>query len=219
MPSGWRPMSTFVKTRDRPHPPPGPGAAGLRRLAACLLFAGLAGAGASDRTGTSYAGVPYHDAVYCGGPQRIPGRVQCAYFDLGGEGVAYHTPDAKKHGRGALNQADGPYLNQFRMNEAVGPSYVKYHDAIDDNPFNTVRPAKDQLYVGWTSPGEWIRLTVEVARAGPYTVDLLYTSNRGGRIALDVDGKPSAPAIAVVSTRNAADPVAWRQWHHWAVMR
>jgi hypothetical protein len=189
------------------------------RPAACVFLATLASAGVAENAGLPYTGVPYHDAVYSGGPQRIPGRVQCAYFDLGGEGVAYHTPDAKNHGSGALNPADGTYLNQFRMNEAVGTSYVKYHDAIDDNPFNTVRPAKDQLYVGWTSPGEWIRLTVEVARAGPYTVDLLYTSKRGGRIALDVDGKPSAPAIDIVSTRNPADPIAWRQWHHWAVMR
>ena len=27
------------------------------------------------------------------GPQQIPGRVECAYYDLGGEGVAYHDTD------------------------------------------------------------------------------------------------------------------------------
>ena len=35
-----------------------------------------------------YQGRPYHDSVCQGGPQKIPGRVQCAYYDLGGEGVA-----------------------------------------------------------------------------------------------------------------------------------
>ena len=35
-------------------------------------------------------GQPYHDSVYhSGGPQVIPGRVMCAYYDLGGEGVAW----------------------------------------------------------------------------------------------------------------------------------
>jgi hypothetical protein len=80
-----------------------------------------------------------------------------------------------------------------------------------------VRPPEGQLYVGWTSPGEWIKLTVEVARAGPYAVDLLYTSNRGGRIGLDVDGKPAA-AIDIVSTWDPAEPIPWRQWHHWNLM-
>jgi hypothetical protein len=34
-----------------------------------------------------YQGKPFQDAVYTAGPQSIPGRVECAYFDLGGEGV------------------------------------------------------------------------------------------------------------------------------------
>jgi hypothetical protein len=183
-----------------------------------LLCLATAGASAADAPGP-YAGVPFHDRLYHGGPQKIPGRVECAFFDLGGEGVAYHTADTQNHGSGALNPANGSYLNEFRMNEAVGISYVKLYHAIDDNPFNRVRPPPDQLYVGWTSPGEWIRLTVEVARAGPYAIALLYTSNRGGRIALDVDGKPAAPAIDIVSTWDPAETVPWRQWHHWNLLR
>ncbi len=153
--------------------------------------------------------------MHDGGPQTIPGRVQCAYFDLGGEGVAYHTADTRNKGSGALNPADGTYLNEFRMHEAIGTSYTKFHDAIDDNPFNRVRPPEGQLYVGWTSPGEWIKLTVRVARAGPYTIDLLYTSNGGGTIGLDVDGRSAAGPISILSTRDPAETIPWRQWHHW----
>ena len=36
---------------------------------------------------SQYKGLPYHDSRYQGGPQKIPGRVLCAYYDLGGEGV------------------------------------------------------------------------------------------------------------------------------------
>ena len=187
------------------------------RIVVALLAAVAAGARADPAP--PYTGQPYHDRVHAGHPPRIPGRVQCAYFDLGGEGVAYHTADTRNKGSGALNPADGTYLNEFRMNEAIGTSYTKFHDAIDDNPFNRVRPPEGQLYVGWTSPGEWIKLTVEVTRAGPYTVDLLYTSNRGGTIGLDVDGRPAAAAIAVVSTWDPAEPIPWRQWHHWNLMR
>jgi hypothetical protein len=32
-----------------------------------------------------------------------------------------------------------------------------------------------------------------------------------------VNGKPSGPPVLISSTFNAADPIAWRQWHHWNV--
>jgi len=54
----------------------------------------LPGGGCLGQT-ISYRSEPFHDSVYHAGPQRIPGRVQCAYYDLGGEGIAYHDTDAK----------------------------------------------------------------------------------------------------------------------------
>jgi hypothetical protein len=163
----------------------------------------------------SYKGTPYEDSRYHDGAQRIPGKVQCAYYDRGGEGVAYHDSDSKNSGSGALNPADGTYLNQFRMDESVDISYTKFHDEIDDNPYDLVRPPENQLYVGWTEPGEWFNITVEVEQAGTYSADFLYTSNRGGTISLDVNGKSATPALTIPSTFNASDPISWRQWHHW----
>src|ERR1700734_3041444 len=75
-----------------------------------------------------YRGKPFQDSRYQRGAQEIPGHVQCAYYDLGGEGVAYHTADTVNHGSGALNPADGTYLNEFRMKEGVSTSYTKFHD-------------------------------------------------------------------------------------------
>jgi hypothetical protein len=167
----------------------------------------------------NYKGTPYHDTRYQGGAQKIPGRVDCAYYDLGGEGVAYHDTDAKNNGSGALNPADGTYLNQFRMDEGVDTSYTKFHDQIDDNPYDLVQPPENLLYVGWTEPGEWFRITVEVAQAGVYSADLLYTSNRGGTISLDVNEKDATGPLTIQSTFNKADPIAWRQWHHWNVAK
>jgi hypothetical protein len=165
----------------------------------------------------TYKGEPYHDSRYSLGAQAIPGRVQCAFYDLGGEGLAYHDADAKNNGSGALNPADGTYLNEFRMREGVDISYTKFHDQIDNTQYDVVQPPENQLYVGWTQPGEWFNLTVQVARAGVYTADLLYTSNRGGSISLDVNGNSIGAPVPISSTFNAADPVAWRQWHHWNV--
>ena len=176
----------------------------------------LAGCAAPEWKG--YQGKPYQDSVYHGGPQKIPGRVQCAYYDLGGEGVAYHDTDAVNNGSGRLNPPNGTYLNEFRMNEGVDTSYTKYHDQIDNSPYDRVQPPEGQLYIGWTVPGEWFNLTVMVEHAGVYTIDLLYTSNHGGTISLDCNGRPYTPAINIISTHDDRDPIAWRQWHHWNVM-
>ena len=166
-----------------------------------------------------YKGTPFHDSRYQGGAQKVPGKVMCAYYDLGGEGVAYHDSDARNSGSGALNPANGSYLNEFRMNEGVDTSYTKFglDPKIDDNPYEQVQPPANLLYVGWTEPGEWFNLTVEVAETGLYSADLLYTSNRGGSISLDVNGQPATGPLNIATTYNAADPTAWRQWHHWNV--
>ncbi|MFZ0935086.1 MAG: hypothetical protein ACLQPN_02160 [Bryobacteraceae bacterium] len=166
-----------------------------------------------------YKGTPYEDGRYHGGAQKIPGVVRCAYYDRGGSGVAYHDADAKNHGSGELNPANGTYLNEFRMGEGVDTSYTKFKrdPQIDDNPFEQVQPPANMLYVGWTEPGEWFNLTVEVAEAGDYTADLLYTSNRGGTISLDINGEAATGPLTIASTFNASDPLAWRQWHHWSI--
>ena len=166
-----------------------------------------------------YQGMPFHDSVYNGGPQPIPGRVMCAYYELGGEGVAYHDTDAKNNGSGGLNPADGTYLNQFRMDEGVDTSYTKFHDAIDNNPYNLVQPPENMPYVGWVVAGEWFNMTVNVRRTAVYTADLLYTSSGGGDISFDVNGKKLTGPVTVQSTYNASDPIAWRQMHHWGLMK
>jgi len=192
---------------------------GLRLPVMTALFT-ITALGASKGDFLShYKGTPYQDGYYNGGAQKIPGVVHCAYYDRGGEGVAYHDTDAKNHGSGELNPANGTYLNEFRMGEGVDTSYTKFKldPQIDDNPFEQVQPPANLLYVGWTEPGEWFNMTVEVAQAGDYTADLLYTSNRGGTISLDVNGEAATGPLTIASTFNAADPLAWRQWHHWSI--
>jgi hypothetical protein len=160
-----------------------------------------------------YKGKPFADAKYKGGAQKIPGTLMCAYYDLGGEGVAYHDSDAKNNGSGGLNPLDGKYLNEFRAKEGVDTSYTK--DFADYWEGEAVKPPKDMLYVGWTAPGEWLNYTVNVAEDGVYSVDILYTSRMGGELALDVNGKPIEKPIAIVATSDPKDSTAWRQWHHW----
>jgi hypothetical protein len=74
---------------------------------------------------SQYKGLLHHDTRYRGGPQEIPGKVLWAWYDLGGEGVAYHGTDPQNHGSGELNPADGTYLNEFRIHEGVDTSYTE----------------------------------------------------------------------------------------------
>jgi len=192
----------------------------VRILAGVFVISPAAMGSAAKGFLASYGGTPYTDARNPKSSQQVPGRVQCALYDQGGERIAYHDKDAINHGSGELNAPDGSYLHEFRRYEGVDISYTKFGNApdrIDDSPFNQILPPANQLYVGWTEPGEWFNITVNVREAGAYAVSLLYTSNRGGSIAMDVDGVPSTTELKIASTYNAADPVAWRQWHHWNV--
>jgi hypothetical protein len=146
--------------------------------------------------------------------QTIPGKIECELYDKGGESVAYHDADSINNGSGKLNPANGNFLNEFRMKEGVDISYTK-SGSIDNNPFSKPQPVMNQLYVGWTQPGEWINYTMKVKATGAYRVGIMYTANGDGAIALDIDGRQVAGALQIFSTHNDADTVAWRQWHHW----
>jgi len=158
----------------------------------------------------SYQGKPFADEVYYGGPQVIPGRVECAYFDLGGEGIAYHDADAINHGSGELNLNPDhqrphatPYIWGFRKEEGMDISYTK--DFADFNHPNFFTPATNQLYIGWTSDNEWCNYTVNVKAAGAYKITALY-SNAANPIWFSVDGQPASECKLPLNTGS---------WHIW----
>jgi hypothetical protein len=163
-----------------------------------------------------YQGKPFSDSQYNAGAQTIPGKLQCEYYDFGGEGITFHDTDSINSGSGRLNPADGSYLHEFRINEAVDISYTKFQDpAVDNSPYNFVKPEKGQLYVGWTEPGEWVKYTVNITKKGIYKIGIMFTSNRGGKISIALDDNDITGPLSIPSTFVAADSIAWRQWHHW----
>lgn len=182
-----------------------------------ILFVTTAGFISGCSSSGKYSGKPYTDSEYKTGMQIIPGKVYCAYYDLEGEGVAYHDDSKENHGSGELNPLNGTYLHAFRVNESVDISYTKSND-IDNSQYNFVEPPLNVLYVGWTNPGEWTKYTVNVKETGKYRVGLMYTSNRGGKISISVDNKDVTGPLDVKSTYRNDDPVDWRQWHHWNKM-
>jgi Carbohydrate binding module (family 6) len=189
--------------------------------AAMLFLCVLTGCRSMDPRPSSafppdYQGRPFADARYGGGPQKIPGRVKLAYYDFGGEGIAFHDTTPKNLGSGGLNPLNGDYFNEFRHAEAVDTSYTK--SCCDTNPYDMVVPELDQLYVGWTEAGEWLNLTVDIVKAGDYSVNLMYTCNGPGVISLAVNRRDATGPLALVNTHNPQETIAWRQWHHWNKM-
>ena len=157
-----------------------------------------------------YQGKPFQDAFHKAGIPAIPGIIQAALYDLGGEGVAYHDTTPANEGSGGLNTNPehqrahaSPYLWSFRREEGVDISYVK--DIADLNHPNLVTPHINQLYIGWTADGEWTNYTVDVKTAGKYRIKALY-SYEPNAVSFDVNGKRAAECKL---------PVATEDWHHW----
>ena len=158
-----------------------------------------------------YRGRPFADAVHKAGAPNIPGIVQCALYDLGGEGVAYHDTNSTNNGSGKLNLEKGhqrthasEYIWHFRKDEGVDLSFVK--DGADLSHTNLVSPHINQLYIGWTENGEWCNYTVHVARPGAYRIKALY-SFQTNTVTFDLNGQPAATCRLPVPT------VSYHQWN------
>ena len=166
---------------------------------------------------SDYKGKPYEDEKYKDGPQSIPGCVECAYYDLGGEGVGYHSmnnktgkPDTINHGAGELNLAEGHHRPQsnayfwtFRKNDTISSSYTK--DFVDFTTKNLYQPKFNQLYLGWTANGNWTNYTVNVKFPGKYKIFAVY-SNKPNTIKFSINNKPAAECKLPIDTGY---------YHHW----
>ncbi|OOG73821.1 hypothetical protein B0E43_12470 [Algoriphagus sp. A40] len=146
--------------------------------------------------------------------QRIPGKIQLELYDLGGEGKSYHDVDSTNRGSGGLNKGSD-YFSRFRIEEGVDISYSKHRDSIDNSKYNLVAQGVNQLYVGWTEPGEWINYTINVSETGKYQVGLMFTSRYDGKVRISTEANDAFVDLSVPSTYDAEDPIDWRQWHHW----
>lgn len=154
----------------------------ISALAAILLIA--TGPVTFCQVPAGYVGTPYKDSVYLCGAQNIPGRIELAYYDFGGEGVAYHDADASNNGS-MLNRSEGhcrpgisPDICFFRESEGVDISYTK--DWADFNHFNKTDPKVNQLYIGWQEDGEWTNYTINIKVKGRYKIVTVYGNHDNG---------------------------------------
>jgi beta-glucosidase-like glycosyl hydrolase len=89
------------------------------------------------------------DQPFGGTPAAVPGTVQAANYDTGGQGVAYNVTST--NGSANSYRSDG----------------VDLEDTADTQDTSAAGGAYD---MGWTTAGQWFNYTVEAATAGIYTV-------------------------------------------------
>jgi hypothetical protein len=103
-------------------------------------------------------GAPAVGAPYGGTPAAVPGTVQAANYDTGGQGVGYN-----------VTSTNGT-ANSYR------PDGVDLEDTADTQDTSAAGGAYD---IGWTAAGQWFNYTVDVAAAGTYSVAFRLASPYG----------------------------------------
>lgn len=160
-----------------------------------------------------YKGKPFQDSLYKSGAQCIPGRIELAYYDLGGEGVAYHDTTPENDGAKLNHEVHdygshwrpgiSAYIAFFRENESVDISYTK--DWADFNHPNKVDPKVNQLYIGWQEDGEWTNYTIDIKAPGKYKIITIY-GYQDNKSELWLNGKKVLNLVMPENTGN---------WHYW----
>lgn len=121
-------------------------------------------------------------APYGGKAHVIPGVIELENFDVGGNGSAY-------------------------MDDSPGSETGSTFRADEDVDIETCTDAGGGYNIGWTSAGEWLEYTVDVTKAGRYSIDLRIACNGEGRtVSLSLDGEALSTDIVIPNTAG------WQAW-------
>ncbi|MFC1443599.1 glycoside hydrolase family 3 C-terminal domain-containing protein [Streptacidiphilus sp. N1-10] len=145
-----------------------------------LLALSLAGAHTAAYAATS--------APFGGTAAAVPGTVQAANYDTGGQGVAYNV--SSTNGSANSYRTDGVDL------EATA-------DTLDTTPAG----GADDM--GWTTAGQWFKYTVNVATAGTYSVAFRVSSPYGITDALHVANAAGTNLSGAVAVPNTGGYETW----------
>jgi hypothetical protein len=122
------------------------------------------------------------EGPYGGTPAGIPGTVQSANYDTGGQGVAYNVTSVNGTG------------NSYRS------------DGVDLESCSDTGCGDD---LGWTAAGQWFKYTVNVATAGTYTVSFRLASPSGVTDGLHI---ANAAGSNLSGNVNVPATGGWQTW-------
>ena len=127
-------------------------------------------------------------APFGGTAAAVPGTVQAANYDTGGQGVAYNVTST--NGSANSYRTDGVDL-----------------EATADTLDTTVAGGADDM--GWTTGGQWFDYTVNVATAGTYTIAFRVSSPYGITDALHVANAAGTNLSGAVAVPNTGGYETW----------
>src|SRR6201996_2493171 len=129
-----------------------------------------------------------NDQPYGGTPAPVPGTIQVANYDTGGQGVAYNTTA----GNGSANsyRSDGVDLETTADTQDTGAGGGNYD-------------------MGWTNAGQWFNYTVNVATSGIYTVSFRVASPYGSTDALHIASSSGTNLSGPVAVPNTGGYQTW----------
>jgi beta-glucosidase len=128
------------------------------------------------------------EAPFGGTPAPVPGTVQAANYDTGGQGVAYNVTST--NGTANSYRSDG----------------VDLEDTADTEDTSAAGGAYD---MGWTTAGQWFNYTVEVATAGTYTVSFRVASPYGITDALHIANSSGTNLTGSVAIPDTGGYETW----------
>jgi hypothetical protein len=158
-----------------------------------LLIAGgislLVGPAARADIPATYKGKPFDPAVAGGpscpatvkaGPYAIPGRLDFVNYDLGGDGVAFHTGDHIVKG-GTGYRVDTPPTATFSLTSACAPTCPNvWYDsgtALDGTVYPS--PTTADFSIGAVQDGDYVNITVNVVTTGMYSLSSTWATGNG----------------------------------------
>lgn len=121
-----------------------------RRFFVLITGFSMLGLSSVGWAGDEYAGVPYG-----GQPRQIPGIIQAEHYDVAPtntDGITFHY---NRPARKAAFRSTGDCIGLTRY----GNGHVTIAGAPED---------PDQVYLGYTHAGEWVKYSVHVAEPGIY---------------------------------------------------
>jgi hypothetical protein len=157
-----------------------------RRRRAALIVAVLAALALVN--GAQHAAYGATDGPYGGTAAAVPGTVQAANYDTGGQGVAYNVTSV--NGTANSYRSDGVDLEETA-------------DTLDTTA------AGGAYDIGWTADGQWFNYTVDVAAAGTYTVGLRLSSPYGITDALHIANAAGVNLTGPVAVPNTGGYQDW----------
>ncbi len=128
------------------------------------------------------------EGPFGGTPAAVPGTVQAANYDTGGQGTAYNVT--------AVNGT----ANSYRSDG------VDLETTADTQDTTAAGGAYD---MGWTTPGQWFRYTVNVATAGTYSVAFRVASPYGITDALHIANAAGTSLTGPVAVPNTGGYETW----------